>query len=203
MTCESGSLALLVDCIGSGRGARCTVSSWKRSCCPGGASCCWTGREKEHAHEDATIHDILSRKHAFDVRACEKIVVFVMHATGVFCVHTCRIVGPTFGLSETACFKKMSLTAFRQALKNATTMNSNFAMRNSATMRTTKTKYAAGFPAALCTISILFSDQQRNHDLHFLRIADSDFGAFACSDELFCRTALFPPHTRLVVADTP
>ena len=40
LTCESGSLALLVDCTGSGRGARCTVSSRKRSCCPGGASCC-------------------------------------------------------------------------------------------------------------------------------------------------------------------
>ena len=37
---ESGSLALLVDCIGSGRSALCTVSSWRRSCCPGGASCC-------------------------------------------------------------------------------------------------------------------------------------------------------------------
>ena len=48
-------------------------------------------------------------------------------------------------------------------------------------MRTTKTKYAAGFPAALCPISILFSDQQRNHILHFLRIADSDFDACVCS----------------------
>ena len=62
-------------------------------------------------------------------------------------------------------------------------------------MRTTKTKYAAGFPAALCTISILFSHQQRNDNLHFLRIADSDFDAFVC------RAALFPPYTRLVVAD--
>ena len=97
--------------------------------------------------------------------------------------------------------KRKSLTALRQALKNATTMNSNFAMRNSAMMRTTKTKYAAGFPAALCTISILFSDQQGSHNLHFLRIADSDFDAFVCSDELVCRTALFPPKTRLVVAN--
>ena len=48
-------------------------------------------------------------------------------------------------------------------------------------MRTTKTKYAAGFPAALCHISILFSDQQRNHILHFLRIADPDFDACVCS----------------------
>ena len=68
-------------------------------------------------------------------------------------------------------------------------------------VRTTKTKYAAGFPAALCTISILFSDQQRNHNLHFFRIADSDFDAFVCSDELVCRAALFPPFARLVVAD--
>ena len=97
--------------------------------------------------------------------------------------------------------KKKSFTALRQALKNATTMNSNFAMTNSSMMTTTKTKYAAGFPAAHCTISILFSDQQRDHNPHFLRIADSDFDAFVCSDELVRRAALFPPLTRDVVAD--
>ena len=68
-------------------------------------------------------------------------------------------------------------------------------------MKTTETKYAAGLPAALCTMPILFSDQQHNHNLHFLRIADSDFDAFVCSDELVCRAALLPPYTRLVVAD--
>ena len=47
----------------------------------------------------------------------------------------------------------------------------------------------------------MFSDQQRNHYLHFLRIVDSDFDAFVCSDELVCRAALFPPFSRLVVAD--
>ena len=95
----------------------------------------------------------------------------------------------------------MSLAALRQALKNATTMNSNVAMRKSTMMKTMKTKCAAGFPAALCTISILFSDQQRSHNLHFLRIADSDVDAFVCSDELVCRAALFTPYTRLVAAD--
>ena len=75
-------------------------------------------------------------------------------------------------------------------------MNSNFAMKNSAMMKTTKTKYAATFHAALCNISILFSDQQRSRILHFLRIAESDFDAFVYSDELVCRTALFPPYTR-------
>ena len=40
MTCESGSLALLVDCIGSGSSTPYTVSSWRRSCCPSSASCC-------------------------------------------------------------------------------------------------------------------------------------------------------------------
>ena len=40
------------------------------------------------AHKDATTHDILSHKHAFHVRACEKTVVFVMHATGVCSVYT-------------------------------------------------------------------------------------------------------------------
>ena len=97
--------------------------------------------------------------------------------------------------------KKMSLTALRQILKNATTRNSNFAMRSSAMMRTTKTKYAAGLPAALYTISILFSDQPRSHILHVLRIVDSDFDVFVCSDELVKRAALFRPLTCLVVAD--
>ena len=35
---------------------------------------------------------------------------------------------------------------------------------------------------------------------HFLQIADSEFDAFVCSDELVCGAALFPPKTRLVVA---
>ena len=47
-----------------------------------------------------------------------------------------------------------------------------------------------------------FVDQQRSHNLHFLRIADSDFDAFVCSDELVCRGALFPPFSRVVVADS-
>ena len=76
------------------------------------------------------------------------------------------------------CMSKKKLTALRQTLKNATTMNSRFAMKNSVMMRTTKTKCAAEFPSALCTITILFSDQQRSHNFHFLRIADSDFDAF-------------------------
>ena len=95
--------------------------------------------------------------------------------------------------------KKMSLTALRQTVKKATTRTS-IAMRNPAMMRKTK-KYAASFPAALCTISILFSDEQRSQNLHFLRIADSDFDAFVCSDELVGRAVLFPPKTRLVVAN--
>ena len=56
-------------------------------------------------------------------------------------------------------------------------------------------------PAVLCDIFIVFSDQQRSHNLHFLRIADSDFDAFVRSDELVCRTALFPPFSRLVVTN--
>ena len=100
-----------------------------------------------------------------------------------------------------ALFKKNSLTALRQALKNATTMNSNFPMRNSAMMKTTKTKYAAGLPAALYTISILFSDQQRSHILHFLQLVHLDFDAFVYSDGLVCRAALFLPYACLVVAD--
>ena len=44
--CESGSLALLSDNVVFGRGARCTVSSWRRSCCPGGAACCGVLEER-------------------------------------------------------------------------------------------------------------------------------------------------------------
>ena len=79
--------------------------------------------------------------------------------------------------------------------------NSNFSMKNSSMMKTTKTKYAAGLPAALYTISILFSDQQRSHNLHFFRIVDSDFDALVCSDELVYRAVLFLPFACLVVAD--
>ena len=98
-----------------------------------------------------------------------------MHARGVHSVYNfpsnCRRYVPAI---RNCVLKKLSLTALRQDLKNATTMNSNVAMRNSAMMRTMKAGCAAGFPAALCAISILFSDQQRNHGLHFLRIAGSD-----------------------------
>ena len=67
---------------------------------------------------------------------------------------------------------------------------------------TTKTKYAGGLPAALCTISsILSSDQQRSHNLHILRIADSDFDVFVNLAGWVYRAALFLPFTRLVVAD--
>ena len=51
-------------------------------------------------------------------------------------------------------------------------------------MKSTKTKYAAGLPAALYTISIMFSDQPRSHNLHFLRIVDTDFDVFVSSDGL-------------------
>ena len=68
-------------------------------------------------------------------------------------------------------------------------------------MKTTKTKYAEGLPAALQTISILFSDHQRSHILHFLQIVDSGFDTFVYSDGLECGAALFLPCACLVVAD--
>ena len=129
---------------------------------------------------------------------------------GVYSVYTPRrIVGTTFRQSETDNPKLHALSkifekilTLRQILKNATTPHEfQFAMRISAMMRTTETKYAASLPAALRTISILFFDQPRSHNLHFLRIVDSDCNALVCSDEMFCRAALFLPKTRLVVAD--
>ena len=68
-------------------------------------------------------------------------------------------------------------------------------------MRTTKTKYAANLPAAPYAISILFFGRQQHRILHFLRIADTDFDVVVCLDGLASRAALFPPYTRLVVAD--
>ena len=63
---------------------------------------------------------------------------------GVYDVYTPRrIVGTTFQQSENAIFffYKKSLTALRQTLKNATTLTSNFPMRNSAMMTTTRTRF--------------------------------------------------------------
>ena len=71
--------------------------------------------------------------------------------------------------------------------------NSNFSQRNSAMMRTTKTKYAAGLPAAPDTISFLFFGRQRNRILHFFRFADTDFDVVVCLDGLACRTAWSSP----------
>ena len=97
---------------------------------------------------------------------------------------------PTFRQPETACWKeKLSLTALRQALKNATTMNSNFAMRNSVMMRTTKTKYAAGFPAALNVIMILTSFEL------LIRILTHLFARMSWSVELLCFRQIFVLQT--------
>ena len=67
-------------------------------------------------------------------------------------------------------------------------------------MRTTKTKYAAGLPAAPYAISILFLGRQRNRILHFLRTAETDFDVVVSLDGLSCRTAWSSPKIRLVVA---
>ena len=107
-----------------------------------------------------------------------------------------RIVGTTFRQSE-----KISFTSHRQILKNATTRKFNFSTRKSALMRTTKTKYAASLFATLYNTSISFSDQQRSHNLHFLRIADSDFDAFVYMERWVHRAASFLPYACLVVAD--
>ena len=77
-----------------------------------------------HAHKDSTTHDILSHKHAFHVRACEKTVVFVMHAAGVYSVYTSPCCVPA--IRNCVLKKKKSLTALRQALKNATTVCGRF-----------------------------------------------------------------------------
>ena len=120
--------------------------------------------------------------------ACEHTVVLIMRSAGVYSAYTPRrIVGTVFWQSETACSKKKrekSFTALDQVLRNATMMNSNFSSRNSAMMRTTRTKYAAGLPAAPKTISILFFCLQCNRILHFLRIADTDFDVVDCLDRL-------------------
>ena len=87
---------------------------------------------------------------------------------------------------------KNSFTALHQAPRNATMKNSNFAKRNYAKMRTTKTTYAAGFPAALETTAILSPDQQRSHILQILQIVDSDFDVFVHLGGWVYRAALLP-----------
>ena len=94
LTCESGSSSLLVDRVVLARGARCTVSSWRRSCCPGGA--CKREREAETSKEmtwltgrptifmrgkDATTQTSRATCTRF------MFVVFVMHATLVSAVN--------------------------------------------------------------------------------------------------------------------
>ena len=74
-------------------------------------------------------------------------------------------------------------------------------MKNSDMMKTTKTKYAAGLPAALYAISILFSDQHRSHILHVLQIVDSDFDVFVYLGGWVYRAASFLPYACLAVAD--
>ena len=92
----------------------------------------WTGRENVwwpddglfmtdyfHAHTDATTHDILSHKHAFHVRACEKTVVFVMHATGVYSVYRKRESashGPKFLTTQKSDFHKRKSSFLQQEL---------------------------------------------------------------------------------------
>ena len=118
-----------------------------------------------------------------------------------FCVHTpskCRYYVPAIRNCMN-CQKKKSLTALRQILKNATTMKSNFLMRNSAMMRTTKTKYAVSlllfipFPSCfpINNVVIIFTS---------VELLTRILTPFVCSDELVCRAALFVPDTRLVVA---
>ena len=156
--------------------------------------------------------DILSHKHAvMSVRAGEQTVcASCMLWVCILCTPPPRrMVGTAFRQSETrlSCMlcevkieKKNHSTALRQIWRNATTMTSSVKW-NLAMMKTTKTKYAAGLRAALYTISIVFSDQQRSHNLHVLRIVDTDFDVFVCSDGWVLRVVLFLPWIRLPVAD--
>ena len=82
------------SCLGEGRAVQVVlrvVVDWKRE---GEAETSkemtWlTGiTDHVHAHKDAATHDILSHNHAFHGRACEKTVLFEMHATGVYSVYT-------------------------------------------------------------------------------------------------------------------
>ena len=116
-------LRCLSTCIGSGRGARCTVSVLEKVVLSRWCFVFVVGTEREkvtqkparrwHGWPDDRpfscaqrwrCNSCLSHKHAFRVRACEKTIVFVMHAEGVYSVYTHRqIVGTTFRQSETAC----------------------------------------------------------------------------------------------------
>ena len=166
------------------------------------------------AHNDAV--SILSRlalelTSTYVICACETSTWRCLwrHCWGCVClVYTPRrIVGSTFRRSETGCFWGADSNVVNQAGKYSTTMNSSFGMTISAMMRSTKTKYAASFPDELfAPFHILFFRSRHVFDASILihisfDTTHSDFDAFVYSDELVCRTALFPPHTRLVVAD--
>ena len=103
--CDSGSSALLVYCISSGRGARCTMSSWRRSCCPSGASCCGglevkrCGRDQQgddmadqmtepFYNDDAQscVVKLLNHKHICDMFLRQECFVHARYGC-VFCAH--------------------------------------------------------------------------------------------------------------------
>ena len=122
------------------------------------------------------ISAILEPSTHVTIGACEHTVVLIMRPASVYSVYihstsSCRYC--VSAMRNCMLKKENSFTAFHQVLRNATMMNSNFSKRNSAMMRTTRTKYAACPPAAPDTISILFFGRQCNRILHFLRIADT------------------------------
>ena len=131
--------------------------------------------------------------------------MFVMHAMGrVFCVHhpvelsVLRSRNPKLH----ALFKKMSLTAPSSGFEECHHHEFHFCHEEFWHDEDDEDEVCGRSPCcSVSTISILFSDQQRSHNLHFLRVADSEFDAFVCSDELVFRAALCLPYTRLVAAD--
>ena len=208
-----------------GSGCWCTVFSRRRSCCPGCGrwEVRWCGNDQQGDDMTDQMTDSFRRTKTIQCdlsiepwamwSVLVRRLLYVMHAVGVYSVYTTRrIVGTAFRQSGTplSCMlcesnilfwkKKKTFTAHHHILKNATTKNSIFAKRNSAMMKTTKTKFAASLPA-LYTTSILSSDQSRSHNLHVIRIVNTDFDVFVCSGGSVYRAVLLLPWTRLAVAD--
>ena len=127
-----------------------------------------------------------------------------MHAVGVYSVYTHRrIVGTTFRQSETAC----SVTIFEKIINVTHCSSSDFEEYHHHEFQFCHEEFlhdeddedevCGRFPCC----SLYHFHQQCSHNLHFLRIADSEFDAFVCSAEWVCGAALFLPYTSLVVAD--
>ena len=114
-----------------------------------------------------------------------------------------RNVGTTFQQSETACCKKKIAQCPSSNFEEGHHHEFQFCHEEFSHDEDDEDGVCGKFPCcSLYQFHPVFRSTTQSKSSFFPRIADSDFDAFVCSDELVCRAALFPPYTRLFVADS-